>query len=44
MMMIGIFAVTGTLALAMDENKLGTASSVALFVATSVAWAFLLLW
>ena len=44
MMMIGIFAVTGTLALAMDENKLGTAASIALFTATAVAWGFLLLW
>ena len=43
-MMIGIFAVAGTLALAMDEgNKLGQAASIGLFVATSVAWAYLLL-
>ena len=44
MTMIGIIAVTGLLALAMDEgNKLGQGASIALFVATAVAWAFLLL-
>ena len=45
MMIIGTFAVTGTLALAMDEgSKIPQGASVALFTATAVAWAFLLLW
>ena len=43
MMMIGLVAVTGTLALALDEGVLGQGASIALFVATAVAWAYLLL-
>ena len=44
MTMIGTFAVTGLLALALDEgNRLGQGASIALFTATAVAWGFLLL-
>ena len=43
-MMIGIFAVAGTLALAFDEaGKIPQGASVALFAATAAAWAYLLL-
>ena len=42
MVLIGIFAVTGLLALAMDEGVLGEGASVALFAATAAAWAYLL--
>lgn len=43
MLVIGLVAVIGTLALAFDEgNVLGVRASVALFMATAVAWAILL--
>ena len=42
MLVIGLVAVIGTLALAMDEGVLGDRASIALFTATAVAWAYLL--
>lgn len=42
MLVIGIVAVIGTLALALDEGVLPTNVSVVLFAAAVAAWAYLL--